>query len=147
MPTIPLLHQVHSPRSPSFLLDQTMIRFLRPHDKATRNALLPSSETYTLHDSAEQSMASVLLQGVNKFASARTRESCSLLHRVKGKPVSEILLPPTASLTKLCPLHQTFSGHAHPSSTPGALFARCHSWRRGLRLLGMIGSVVVVLRT
>ena len=64
-----------------------------------RRALLPSSETYMLHDSAEPAMASIFLQHANKFASSRTRESCSLLHRVEGKPVSWILLPPITYLT------------------------------------------------
>ena len=53
-----------------------------------RRALLLFSEMYTLRNSAKQSMASVLLQHANKFISARPRQSCSPLHRVKGKPAS-----------------------------------------------------------
>ena len=38
------------------------------------------------HTTQPKSMAGILLHGASKFASARTLESCSLLHSVEGKP-------------------------------------------------------------
>ena len=56
--------------------------------------MAPSSPPMAQHEALRhgltrpipQSMARVLLHHVSKFASARTRESCSLLHRVMRKP-------------------------------------------------------------
>ena len=59
----------------------TIGQFLGPRDQATRHALLPSSETHTLHGSAKQSTVSVL-PSMPQIHTAR--ESCSL-----GRAVSK----------------------------------------------------------
>ena len=51
----------------------TMRRFLSPRDQAMRHALLSSSETYTLHGSAEPSKAIVLLSTRANSHSTNTR--------------------------------------------------------------------------
>ena len=62
-----------SPLAPGLFttIAHMMRRFLRPCDQATRHALLPSSETYTLYCSAEQSMAGGLL---STWANSRQQE-------------------------------------------------------------------------
>ena len=98
MPTIPLSHQVRSQRSPTFLLDHMTKRFLRPRDKTMGHALLPSSETYTLHLNG-QWLAFCSSKQTNSPQHEHNRAAFFTVPR--GSQRTRSFLPPIAYLTPL----------------------------------------------
>jgi len=97
----------------------TARRFLRPSDEATRHALLPSSETYTLHGSAEPSTANVLLSmranshstnmRIVQPSSCRAQKRDPLVLRLMSSPdrVHPLVTPPQPS-DLICSSHALF---------------------------------------
>ena len=73
--------------------------------------------------SSQQSMVRVLLHHASQFTSARTQESCSLLHHVEGKPA----IMPFSSNHHLClfaSVPPSFVSCSEPNSLPSCRLTR-----------------------
>ena len=134
--------------------------FLRPRDQAMRHALLPSSETYTLQSSAEQSMASVLLQHTGKFTQHEhknhttffvllRRSNCHALLFQPPSPHSRHILnrvPHTQNSTQQNNLLFLLASHITPiNHPPQAWLVATKPGRRGFCLLSTFGSLFVLM--
>ena len=60
------IHRRSSPTLVLFTMVHSMKQSLRAHEEANRHALLPSSESYTVHSSTEPSTANILLSTVSQ---------------------------------------------------------------------------------
>ena len=95
--------------------------FLRPCDQATRHALLPSSETCTLHGSAKQSMASVLLSTRANLPQHEYENRAAFFMRRRKANCKALFLQAISSLRSLP--HASLTPH---SCVPPDL-SRCHT--------------------
>ena len=130
-------------------------RFPRPRDQARRNALLPSSETYTLHGSNSQWLASCSSTRANSHSTNIMQPFSSCQVEATVMPFScncHLLTHVTLSTTSFTPKTQP---NKTISSFSSLLMSRpsvvhLQAWlvgmklgRRGFCLLGTFGSLVV----